>query len=235
MNQNILAIQPHPDDELSKAGSLAQHVELGDKITLVCATSGQMGRRMGKPIFANRESLWLIRETELRTSCKSIGIDDIRFWRMQDKTVQFRDPERLADRIYDLIRDISPSIIYTFYPEHGVHPDHNAIAAATALAISRIELDERPLLYGTCMTANCRQILGTPDLEIDVSDVIDKKMAAVHAHRSQSELDTKKLDDELENHPDRRDEILAPYRTELFWVYQETASVAQLSKVTRPA
>jgi len=220
MTQNILAVHPHPDDEISKAGALAKHVKNGDKVTLICATSGQMGRRMGKPLFANRETLARLREGELRASCNAIGIDDIRLWRMQDKTVQFRNPEELANRIETVIAEVEPSIVYTFYPGHGVHPDHNAIGAATVLAVSRFARDKQPTVYGTCMTGTCSDTLGEPDIKLDVSDVIEEKMNAFRAHRSQSELDTIQLDEELRVAPNKRKEILAQYLTEYFWIYK---------------
>lgn len=79
MYKRVLAIYPHPDDEsFGKAGALALHAREGTDITLVCATLGQMGRRMGKPFFANRETLWEIRERELKDACNVIGITDLR-------------------------------------------------------------------------------------------------------------------------------------------------------------
>jgi len=227
MSRRILAVYPHPDDEtFGKAGALALHIKNGDQVTLICATSGQMGRRMGNPFFANRETLPSIREKELQEACKHIGIKDLRMWRMQDKTLQFENPHVLADRIFKVIDEIKPSIIYTYYPEHGVHPDHDALSAATILAVSRLPKKQRPIIYGSAFSKNCLQELGEPDVIIDVSQVLSIKMDAMRAHHSQSELITKKLDLELANHPEKKDEILAPYKVERYWTYrwpEETA------------
>ena len=41
MDERVLAIYPHPDDEtIGKAGTLINHVKNGDEVTLVCATMG---------------------------------------------------------------------------------------------------------------------------------------------------------------------------------------------------
>ena len=49
---------PHPDDEtFSSAGTLASYIEKGIPVTYACLTLGQMGRNLGNPPFATRESL----------------------------------------------------------------------------------------------------------------------------------------------------------------------------------
>lgn len=44
MRERVLAIYPHPDDKkIGKAGRFINHVKNGDKVTLICATMGQVG------------------------------------------------------------------------------------------------------------------------------------------------------------------------------------------------
>jgi bacillithiol biosynthesis deacetylase BshB2 len=218
--KNILAIYPHPDDEsFGKGGALALHAKEGSHVTLVCATLGQMGRRMGKPFFANRETLSKIREKELRDACDAIGIKDLRLWRMQDKTLQFEDPEELADRVEQVVKEVKPSLVYTYYPEHGVHPDHNALAEATIIALRRLPKEDQPVVHASAFSRNCEDVIGKPDIILDVSPVLDEKLAAVRAHRSQSEFIMRKLEQQLADHPEKRDEILASYQKERYWTY----------------
>jgi bacillithiol biosynthesis deacetylase BshB2 len=221
MTQPVLAVFPHPDDEtFGKAGALALHAQAGVPITLICATSGQMGRRMGNPFFANRETLSLIREKELKDACDMIGIQDVRLWRLLDKTLQFEDPEELADRILEVIQEVRPFRVYTYYPEHGVHPDHDALAAATIIAIQRLPKELRPEIYASAFSKNCLEILGPPNIIMDVSSVLDCKIAALRAHRSQSDVVMKKLDQEFAEHPERKKEIFASQLKEQYWTYQ---------------
>lgn len=221
MKRNVLAIFPHPDDEtFGKAGALALHADQGDNITLVCATSGQMGRRMGKPFFANRETLSLIRERELKDACDIIGIKDIRLWRLRDKTVQFEDPEELTDRVYQVLQEIQPYRVYSYYPEHGVHPDHDALSAITIRAIARLPEEERPEIYASAFSKNCLEVLGPPDILIDVSSVLDRKLDALRAHRSQSEAMLKRLEQDIAERPEEKDQILAGQRVEQYWTYR---------------
>lgn len=221
MVNKIFAIYPHPDDEtFGKAGALALHAKEGADITLVCATLGQMGRRMGKPFFANRETLSKIREKELREACDAIGIKDLRLWRMQDKTLQFEDPEELADQVEAVLKEVKPELVYTYYPKHGVHPDHDALAEATMVAIKRLPKNERPVVHASAFSRNCEEVIGQPDIVLDVSEVLEVKLAAYRAHRSQSEFIIQKLEQGLAENPDKRDQLLAPYRTERYWSIQ---------------
>ena len=94
MERHVLAVYPHPDDEtFGKAGTIALYTRAGTPVTLICGTLGQMGRNMGKPFFATRETLPIIREKELRDACSILGIKDLRLLGLRDKTVEFEDPK----------------------------------------------------------------------------------------------------------------------------------------------
>ena len=76
---HVLVIFPHPDDEsFSSAGTLARYIDNGVPVTYACLTLGQMGRNLGNPPFATRESLPDIREKELEAAMAAIGITDLR-------------------------------------------------------------------------------------------------------------------------------------------------------------
>jgi LmbE family N-acetylglucosaminyl deacetylase len=102
-----------------------------------------------------------------------------------------------------------------------VHPDHNAIGEATVRAVSRLPEDERPEIYASAISKNCREVLGPPDVTIDVSSVWERKLAAIRAHRSQSDVVTTEWDRLIAENPDKADEILAPQKVEYFWKYNK--------------
>jgi len=104
VERHILVVFPHPDDEsFGVSGTLAMYAKKGTPITYACLTLGEMGRNMGKPPFANRETLPLIRKKELEDACKIIGIKDLRLLGFRDKTIEFEDEELLSDRIGAII------------------------------------------------------------------------------------------------------------------------------------
>lgn len=135
MSKRILVVLAHPDDEtFIFGGTLAKYGARGAQITLVCATKGEMGRRLGIPPVATRESLPVLREQELREACAALGIEDLRFLGLRDKTLDYYDPGELAAMIIPIMRELQPAVVITFHEQLGGHPDHCAIGRAATLA-----------------------------------------------------------------------------------------------------
>lgn len=193
MERHLLVVFPHPDDEtFACGGTIASHAAAGTPVTYLCATRGEMGRRMGKPAFATRESLPLLREQELRQACAALGIADLRLLGICDKTVEFLDPAALAARIGAVIDEVRPSLVLTFHPVHGGHPDHCAVGAATVQAVAARPRAGRPKLLCPLSLQQARKLwqgepLGVPYETVGVAHVAERKRAAIAAHRSQSE------------------------------------------------
>jgi bacillithiol biosynthesis deacetylase BshB2 len=218
LENHILVVLPHPDDEsFGAAGTIALERQDGATITYICGTLGEMGRNMGKPTFATRESLPLIRKRELEAACQALGVTDLRMLGLRDKTVEFEDPETLSQRILDVIREVRPTFIITHYPGYAVHPDHDAMGRATVLAVSKLPADERPPVRCMAITANRFDVLGRPDVVVDVTQVQATKLAAIRAHRSQSEGMLQRV--ESEEDPATRRRMEQFLSQEMFWLY----------------
>jgi N-acetylglucosamine malate deacetylase 2 len=218
--RHVLAVYPHPDDEsFGKAGTIALFTRSGTPVTLICATLGQMGRNMGKPFFATRETLPAVREQELRNACDVLGIRDLRLLGLRDKTIEFEDPEFVADKIEAVLREVRPSLVITYYPRLGVHPDHDALSAATIRAVKRLPKEERPVVWGSPVINNPTDVIGQPDVEIDVSSVLDVKIAAIKAHRSQSQAMMSQMEAKMKEDPVFREETERRLSTERYWIY----------------
>lgn len=216
--RHVLVVFPHPDDEaFGVSGTIAAHVENGSPVTYACLTLGEMGRNMGNPLFTNREDLPKIRKRELQQAAGAIGIQDLRMLGFRDKTIEFEDDDKMAGTIYDLIQEVNPSLIITFYPGYSVHPDHDATGAAVVQAVKRIPPAQRPKLNCVAFANNTIDDLGQADIIIDISSVADKKLAAMKAHRSQTE---QMMQDMIEKINNRDPEALARLNYERFWTYQ---------------
>lgn len=187
MERHLLVVLAHPDDEsFGCAGRIALHARAGTPVTYLCATRGEMGRHMGRPPFANRETLRELREQELRAACAVLGIGDLRFLGLWDKTVEFVDPAELAGRIAAVMAEVRPSLVITFHPVHGGHQDHCAIGAATMRAVMAQPAAERPRVLCPINPVLAEK-LAIPAEPLDISTVAELKKAALRAHRSQSE------------------------------------------------
>lgn len=218
MERHVLVVLPHPDDEsFGAGGTIALYTKDGVPVTYACGTLGQMGRNMGKEVFANRETMPQIRKKELEDACKELGIQDLRLLGFHDKTMEFEDINIVADKIEEVIRETNPSLIITFYPDQAVHPDHDACGRAVIHALSRRPIEQRPVVYALAITKNRVAVLGEPDVVIDVNDVLHVKLAALRAHRSQTEA----MLQDMQKKIDKQDETTLNWlRYEQFWIYK---------------
>ncbi|OMF62193.1 bacillithiol biosynthesis deacetylase BshB2 [Paenibacillus sp. FSL R5-0490] len=216
--RHVLVIFPHPDDEaFGVSGTISLHIDNGTPVTYACLTLGEMGRNMGNPPFATRETLPKIRKEELEEAARVLGIRDLRMLGYRDKTVEFEDEEMLANRLGAIIGETNPSLIITFYPGYAVHPDHDATGAAVIRAVKELPADKRPKVHCVAFSNNCEEEIGQADVVNDVSAVIDRKIAAIKAHASQTQMMAANMEESIKN---QDPEVLARMYKERFWTYK---------------
>lgn len=191
--RQILVVLAHPDDEtFICGGTMARYGLAGHRITLVCATRGEMGRRLGVPPIATRETLPVLREAELREACRALAISDLRLLGLRDKTLDYYEPQALADMIIPVMREVQPDLVLTFHERIGGHPDHCAIGRAARLAHAQAGGEAR--LYYLAWNARA-ELLEQAGMNADrVTEIAVRgeaaraKVAAYRAHRTQAEL-----------------------------------------------
>lgn len=192
-SRKLLLVLAHPDDEsFICGGTLAKYASEGVQITLVSATRGEMGRRMGNPPYLNRETIAAARERELRNACDCLGVQQLQFLDIRDKTVEFIDEESLISRVEGIIQKTAPDVVLTFHETLGGHPDHCAIGKVTTAACRRAGKQDSLyyISFGNMMEQPERYGYTRGDIvKIDVSAHLEAKLAAFRAHRCQSEID----------------------------------------------
>lgn len=229
MERHLLVVLAHPDDEsFACGGTIALHSRAGTPVTYVCATRGEMGRRMGQPPRTTRESLADLREQELRAACRALGIGDLRLLGIRDKTVEFVDSQALARRIGAILDEVQPSLVITFHPQYGAHPDHNAIGAATIRAVSERPAASRPPVH--CVRNPLLRVeVDLPEITVDITPVRAAKEAALVAHASQTEGMADLHRDRYKNEPEQLARLERRMKQEHFWVYAFPESHANRS------
>lgn len=185
--RHVLVVYPHPDDEaFTVAGIVRMYRNMDVPVTYACLTLGEMGRNLGNPPFATRESLPEIRRKELIAACEAMGIEDLRMMGLRDKTIEFEDDEKMVQLMTDLIDELNPSLIFTFLPRFAVHPDHEATAKAVVEAVRRIEKEKRPRILASAFANDTIEKNGEPHVTIDIRSVKNDKVKALQAHASQT-------------------------------------------------
>ena len=183
MKLDILAFGAHPDDvELGCAATLAKSVSQGKKVGIIDLTKGELGTR-GTPE---------IRTKEANLSAKILNVN-IR------ENLTFRDGFFLNDETHQLevikkIRFFRPDIILCNTPKdrHIDHGKANALVHAACFLSGLKKVDIKGANNQNLNPWTPRLILEyiqwyetVPDLIVDVSGFIDKKLEAIKAFKSQ--------------------------------------------------
>ena len=159
----VLAVFAHPDDEgFGCGGTLAALVAGGHRVTLVCATNGDVGE-ISDPGLATPATLGAVRQGELRAAMDVTGIQDVRFLNYRDSGMAGTDdnshpgclfqapPERVTTQVADVIRELRPDVVITHDPTGGYgHPDHITICHHTTAAVANCRDAAAPMLYYLC-------------------------------------------------------------------------------------
>jgi N-acetyl-1-D-myo-inositol-2-amino-2-deoxy-alpha-D-glucopyranoside deacetylase len=137
---SLLAVQPHPDDEsITMGGALARYSAEGVQTTLVTATRGEVGEILDKDLDPKEAAprLASIREAELRSAVKILGVGELVFLGYEDsgmaglprnrapRTFWQADEEEAISKLIQVVRRVRPQVMVTQNEFGGyAHPDH---------------------------------------------------------------------------------------------------------------
>jgi LmbE family N-acetylglucosaminyl deacetylase len=182
----IIVFGAHPDDaELKAAGTAAKWAKLGHAVKMVSVTNGDIGHWKIKG-----EELAKRRLAEVKAADKILGVET--------EVLPIHDGElepTLEHRktITRLIRDWRADVVIAHRP-WDYHPDHRYVGvlvqdAAYMVAVPFIVPESKPLsrnpvfLYASDRFVKPYRF--QPDVVVDISDVIDQKLDAIHELESQ--------------------------------------------------
>ncbi|HSH64919.1 MAG TPA: bacillithiol biosynthesis deacetylase BshB1 [Bacteroidia bacterium] len=182
MKLHILAIAAHPDDvELSCAGTLLKHSSLGYKCGVLDLTSGELGTRgSGELRLVEAAEAAKILDLQVRDNLK-----------MADGF--FKNDEEHQLQIIKKIRQFQPDVILCNAISDR-HPDHGRASQLVSEACFYSGLRKiETILGGKTQEAwrpkavyhyiQDRHL--QPDLIVDVTEFVNKKMLAIQAFKSQ--------------------------------------------------
>jgi LmbE family N-acetylglucosaminyl deacetylase len=151
-----------------------------------------------KKLMAERSD---VKAEEVKSACRSLGVEDVYFMEADDAVFL---PERaIVQQLATLLRDLKPDVILTHFPDEGggVWNPHavagRIVMLAIGLAGSVDPGDRNPphkiaqVFYWGCGAASLPSNVWDArggyynDVFIDITDVVDKKLAALDALVSQ--------------------------------------------------
>ena len=209
----LLCVGGHPADTFDCCGgALAHHVQNGDSVTVVALTAGTRIHDVvisdtlrfrdrvpdAAELTALMEARVVVKEEEVRQACAFLGVTDVRFFRYDDAVLTLR--EELILRMASLIREVRPDVVITHHPnENGGFGSHHAATArlvlegiSTAYGVGMGDPNPPHRVAQVFFTVGALQIplnslVGAwfPDLIVDITDVVEAKVRAIDAMRSQ--------------------------------------------------
>ena len=162
---NILAIGSHPDDiEFGCGGALIKYTDKGHRLSLMIMTQGGLGGDTDK------------RTQEQIDSNKILNVEKT-FWGGYDDTHLQVDKDVISE-IENVISEVKPDLIFCHFPD-DTHQDHRHLSQAV---ISATRYIRNVLFYEGPTTQNFN-----PQIFVDISDTLERKLRTLEAHRSQVE------------------------------------------------
>ncbi|MFM8752899.1 MAG: PIG-L deacetylase family protein [Actinomycetota bacterium] len=193
--KRVLVVMAHPDDcDFGAGGTIAQWTAQGIHVSYCIITNGdQGGEESGIPL----EEMAAVRQQEQRNAGKALGVSDITYLNYRDgwlaPSMELRKDIVKAIRIAKPDRMVVQSPQRNYERVFASHPDH---LAAGETAVQAVYPDARnPFAFTDLKEAGfepwrVREVWMTgspqPNHFVDITETFSKKIAALHAHVSQT-------------------------------------------------
>jgi LmbE family N-acetylglucosaminyl deacetylase len=188
---SAMTIFAHPDDaEFIVSGTIAKWTSAGCEVTFVVVTNGNVGTHEEK---YTQETITRTREAEQEAAARVLGVKNVVFLGYDD--CELVPTLALRRRLVREIRKYRPEVVICgdpqawFFEDYYInHPDHRAAAAAALEAV--FPCAEMELLWpeeGAAHEVRAVYVCAThsPNMWIDITGTIDKKIESLRAYGSQ--------------------------------------------------
>ncbi|WP_320957792.1 PIG-L deacetylase family protein [Enterocloster asparagiformis] len=188
-DKRMLVVAAHPGDVLWRcSGAIAKHVKLGGTVNVIVLTYGTGGE--ANELFKagmNTKEAKDLRKKDLTKAAGILGIASLEFWDMPDYRFEITQ-----DKIYKLaqyMRQNPPDLILTHHGTDYFNPDHGTVLSLVNISLEvatghGVRIPEAENAIGRapifCFEPHASEINGfNPNLFVDITDVMDLKIAAM--------------------------------------------------------
>jgi len=184
--KQVLFISVHPDDEtLGCGGTILKHRQDGDAVNWLIITSANVDH----PYGFSEEKIKL-RDTEIKQVSIEYGFDKIINLNLPTQLLDEFKFRELVVKIDIAIKEIQPNYIYLIN-RSDIHSDHRIAFQAVYSCTKNFRKPyiERILMYETLSETEfapaLRENVFLPNVYVDVTDYMDKKMAVMSIYKSE--------------------------------------------------
>lgn len=183
MNQSVLVIAPHPDDEvLGCGGTIARHARQGDDVHVLIITRGD-------PELYPDDDEAAIRQ-EVEAAHQVLGVASTHYLDFLAPRLDTVAGYRLADAIATHLQRLRPQTVYL--PHHGdIHLDHQRVYQATLVAARPINHCpvQRLLCYETLSETEWAAPQSSqgfiPNVFVDIEAFLPYKLKAMECYAAE--------------------------------------------------
>lgn len=178
MNNNILVIVAHPDDEiLGCGGTVAKHVSQGDNVTICIVCEGESHRKISQDKGAFIDG-----------AAKILGVINTIQLKFSDQKLDTIPLVDIVSKLEDVVNQSRPKIVYSHF-KGDINKDHQIVFDAMLVA-TRPMLSYIRSIYAFNTSSSTewgypRSFI--PDTWIDISEYIDIKLEAMKCYKTEVE------------------------------------------------
>ena len=184
-----LCIAPHPDDEsLGCGGTLALLSQRGARVGIAWVSDGGLSHP-NSPSHP-RAKLAMLRETEATRAAHALGATQLFFQRLPDGALPFPDDDGFAQAVasaHDILVSFAPQTLLLPW-RRDPHRDHRATWLIWSSAARELDLRRYEYLvwaFERAAQSEWPRQNEARAFRLDISDVLERKRAAIAAHQSQ--------------------------------------------------
>ncbi len=207
--QRVLAIFPHPDDEVTVAGTILTLKDEGHEVRLACLTRGEKGKSSG---IQDEAQLAQIRSEEMIQVADILGLDELRMLDLPDSGLEQVGLDSIKKVALELIDELQPDVLLSYDSKVGLygHSDHRTVGQAveevfleqkgragfSPTRLFQVTLCQKQVDVAMKLSAGFQRNypedpalgLPTPDFSIQTQPYFAKVKEVMRAHKSQQKV-----------------------------------------------
>ena len=177
---NIVFIVAHPDDLAHSMGGTAYLMKEKYQLHVLCLTKGEHGIK-GK----SHDEAAAIREKEEAAACQILNANLSFLGQIDGQTYANKE---ICEKVSLLLGALQPQAVFTLWPINE-HPDHVVVHGIATKALQLAGIYRQTELYFSENVMGAQTNQFSPDIYINISEVIEIKSELIKCHVSQNPID----------------------------------------------
>lgn len=190
MNDTILVVAAHPDDEiLGCGGTMARHARAGDAVHVVIMAEGITSRDRSRDIEAHRNELHRLADTA-RQANRLLGAASVTLHSLPDNRMDSVDRLDVTKLVEAELARLQPTVVYTHHAG-DLNIDHRVVHDSVVTACRPLpESSVRTLAFFEVPSSTEWQPPASgpafaPNWFIDIDDTLEAKLDALRVYGSE--------------------------------------------------